>query len=102
MSALIQTRVCPIHFQRPVSRKHRKPLLQNWPAGLKMAGSIWLAVVAEPHPNTFARSPTPCVAARRALFLQMELNKSLQLSGLEPLNITPEFGFAVIGERTNI
>ena len=32
----------------------------------------------------------------------MELNKALQLSGLEPLNITPEFGFAVIGERTNI
>ena len=32
----------------------------------------------------------------------MELNNSLQLSGLEPLNITPEFGFAVIGERTNI
>ncbi|PYK94228.1 MAG: methionine synthase [Verrucomicrobia bacterium] len=26
----------------------------------------------------------------------------LQLSGLEPLNITSEFGFAVIGERTNI
>jgi 5-methyltetrahydrofolate--homocysteine methyltransferase len=28
--------------------------------------------------------------------------KTLQLSGLEPLKITPEFGFAVIGERTNI
>src|SRR5713101_2488782 len=27
---------------------------------------------------------------------------ALQLSGLEPLNITSEFGFAVIGERTNI
>ncbi len=26
----------------------------------------------------------------------------LQLSGLEPLNITPDFGFVVIGERTNI
>src|SRR6266545_4423896 len=26
----------------------------------------------------------------------------LQLSGLEPLKITPEFGFAVIGERTTI
>jgi 5-methyltetrahydrofolate--homocysteine methyltransferase len=26
----------------------------------------------------------------------------LRLCGLEPLNITPEFGFAVIGERTNI
>ena len=27
---------------------------------------------------------------------------ALQLSGMEPLNMTPEFGFAVIGERTNI
>src|SRR5438270_8364328 len=27
---------------------------------------------------------------------------ALQLSGLEPLRITPEFGFAVIGERTNV
>ncbi len=26
----------------------------------------------------------------------------LRLSGLEPLNITPEFGFVVVGERTNI
>src|SRR5262249_9929256 len=26
----------------------------------------------------------------------------LRLSGLEPLTITPEFGFVVIGERTNI
>jgi 5-methyltetrahydrofolate--homocysteine methyltransferase len=29
-------------------------------------------------------------------------NAPLQLSGLEPLNITRDFGFAVIGERTNI
>jgi 5-methyltetrahydrofolate--homocysteine methyltransferase len=29
-------------------------------------------------------------------------NLTLQLSGLEPLKITPEFGFVVIGERTNI
>src|SRR3984893_10901459 len=43
-----------------------------------------------------------CATANRALFLEMEPNNSLQLSGLEPLNITPEFGFAVIGERTNI
>jgi 5-methyltetrahydrofolate--homocysteine methyltransferase len=27
---------------------------------------------------------------------------SLQLSGFEPLNVTPEMGFVVIGERTNI
>src|SRR3981081_2885451 len=33
----------------------------------------------------------------------MEPNKfTLQLSGLEPLNITPEMGFVVVGERTNI
>src|SRR5216117_1346563 len=31
-----------------------------------------------------------------------QLYMILRLSGLEPLNITPEFGFAVIGERTNI
>src|SRR5256886_10051551 len=43
-----------------------------------------------------------CATASRARFLEMEMNNSLQLSGLEPLNITPEFGFAVIGERTNI
>src|SRR6266581_6253139 len=29
-------------------------------------------------------------------------SETLQLSGLEPLNITPEMGFVVIGERTNI
>jgi 5-methyltetrahydrofolate--homocysteine methyltransferase len=29
-------------------------------------------------------------------------NNPLQLSGLEPLNITPEMGFVLIGERTNI
>src|SRR6266568_3705192 len=29
-------------------------------------------------------------------------NNSLKLSGLEPLNITPEMGFVVVGERTNI
>jgi 5-methyltetrahydrofolate--homocysteine methyltransferase len=30
------------------------------------------------------------------------MNPPLQLSGLEPLNITPEMGFVVVGERTNI
>jgi 5-methyltetrahydrofolate--homocysteine methyltransferase len=32
----------------------------------------------------------------------MSDTSALQLSGLEPLRITPEFGFALIGERTNI
>src|SRR6478672_8212874 len=39
-------------------------------------------------------------ASRRGIHDQLYM--TLRLSGLEPLNITPEFGFAVIGERTNI
>src|SRR5713101_106517 len=31
-----------------------------------------------------------------------EVPPTLQLSGFEPLNVTPEMGFVVIGERTNI
>ena len=44
----------------------------------------------------------------RSRDLQFEISapqsvrSSLRLSGLEPLNITRDFGFAVIGERTNI
>ena len=38
----------------------------------------------------------------RALPNQDARSNALELSGLEPLKITPEFGFAVIGERTNI
>src|SRR3984893_978595 len=40
----------------------------------------------------------PGAAADTGTFPRM----TLRLSGLEPLNITPEFGFVVIGERTNI
>jgi 5-methyltetrahydrofolate--homocysteine methyltransferase len=32
----------------------------------------------------------------------VEVSPTLQLSGLEPLNITPEMGFVIVGERTNI
>src|SRR3979411_1567051 len=68
-----------------------------------MAGSIWSAVVAGQRPNISVASRRPCAIANLArLFLEMELDNSLQLSGLEPLNITPEVGFVVIGERTNI
>src|SRR3984893_2856374 len=43
-----------------------------------------------------------CATASRALFLEMERNNSLQLSGLKPLSSTREMGFVVIGEGTNI
>ncbi len=38
--------------------------------------------------------------AREARALPGDL--ALHLSGLEPLNVTPDFGFVVVGERTNI
>ena len=46
--------------------------------------------VPQPDPSTLVRS-----ASDHAPW-------PLALSGLEPLNITPEFGFVVIGERTNV
>ncbi len=43
------------------------------------------------------------VASRASLGAPDDAQRNvLRLSGWEPLNITPEFGFAVIGERTNI
>ena len=50
--------------------------------------------------------PNRDASERAAPAIQFVIRNSqsavLQLSGLEPLKITPEFGFAVIGERTNI
>src|SRR5207253_9521306 len=52
--------------------------------------------------------PHPCVGKIGASIFaaccrnRNQLHMILRLSRLEPLNITPEFGFAVIGERTNI
>ncbi|HEY2046757.1 MAG TPA: vitamin B12 dependent-methionine synthase activation domain-containing protein [Candidatus Udaeobacter sp.] len=53
----------------------------------------------EKHISITSRDPsTP-----KAFGAQQERSSmALELSGLEPLKITPEFGFAVIGERTNI
>src|SRR3982075_303676 len=68
-----------------------------------MAGSIWSAVVAGQRPNTSAASRRPCAIANLARSFDMnDKTSALQLSGLEPLNITPEMGFVVVGERTNI
>jgi 5-methyltetrahydrofolate--homocysteine methyltransferase len=47
--------------------------------------------VTSGNPST----PLPCAQGDGS-------SNALELSGLEPLRITPEFGFAVIGERTNI
>ncbi|MGC1321308.1 MAG: methionine synthase [Candidatus Udaeobacter sp.] len=52
----------------------------------------------EKHNSITSRDPsTPLRSAQ-----DDRSSNALELSGLEPLKITPEFGFAVIGERTNI
>ncbi len=53
---------------------------------------------ALPNPDAQADS----VRATQSAIRDPQSAIPLQLSGLEPLNITPEVGFVVIGERTNI
>jgi 5-methyltetrahydrofolate--homocysteine methyltransferase len=57
------------------------------------------ATVRDSKPRVVNFGGTTSVSSQKSWARQ---SASLQLSGLEPLNITPEFGFAVIGERTNI
>jgi 5-methyltetrahydrofolate--homocysteine methyltransferase len=53
--------------------------------------------------NISLTSPDPSTSPASAGSAQNDRSSNaLELSGLEPLKITPEFGFAVIGERTNI
>ncbi len=71
-----------------------------WDSGVAEQGEEypWLWTQEE----SSARAPK---MAREARALPSEEDRApevLQLSGLEPLNITPEFGFVIIGERTNI
>src|SRR5439155_13651154 len=51
------------------------------------------------HVRVFDAGGTTSVSSQMS---RTQRSASLQLSGLQPLKITPEFGFAVIGERTNI
>ena len=55
-------------------------------------------------PGEDTRAPQSAISSPRDEFAAANNPQAaiLRLSGLEPLNITPEFGFAVIGERTNI
>ena len=67
-----------------------------WDTGVAEHGEdySWLWTPQE----SLARAPK---TAREARALPSE-DSALHLSGLEPLNITPEMGFVVVGERTNI
>src|SRR5437870_6601904 len=59
------------------------------------------AVVRNCKPRRWERPPCR-ESASPAQTRDTKVPPTLQLSGLEPLKITPQFGFVVIGERTNI
>jgi 5-methyltetrahydrofolate--homocysteine methyltransferase len=77
------------------------PKLKRW------AESGWLNIVGgccgttPEHIRAIAETVRDC-KPRNIENRESRIENRLQLSGLEPLNITPEFGFVVIGERTNI
>ncbi len=54
------------------------------------------------HIRAIAHAVRDCKPREMRSAIRNPQSEILQLSGLEPLKITPEFGFAVIGERTNI
>jgi 5-methyltetrahydrofolate--homocysteine methyltransferase len=58
-------------------------------------------IIPNSAPNDIS-SPGSDRAAEKSEIQNPQSASSLRLSGLEPLNITRDFGFAVIGERTNI
>ena len=102
----------------PETPKTLAPKLKTW------ATNGWLNIVGgccgttPEHIRVIAEAVRDCkpravkakdgrAAATRALPREDERNDrardgALQLSGFEPLNVTPEMGFVVIGERTNI
>ena len=113
--ALIRTPACPIRFRRPVFLRRRKAWRRNCGNGRRNG---WLNIVGgccgttPDHIRAIAEARARLSAAEnaggRALSRRRRITgrhrgrSTLQLSGLEPLNITPEMGFVVVGERTNI
>jgi 5-methyltetrahydrofolate--homocysteine methyltransferase len=92
----------------PETPESLAPQLQKW------ARNGWLNIVGgccgttPDHVRAIADAVRDCAPRKmwerpqRRDDRDTEVPPTLQLSGLEPLNITPEMGFVVVGERTNI
>ena len=84
----------------PETPKSLAPKLAKWTA------NGWLNVVGgccgttPEHIRLLAEAIKGCPP--RPAAIRNPQSTVLSLSGLEPLNVTPEFGFVVVGERTNI
>ena len=78
------------------------PKLFEW------ANNGWLNMVGgccgttPDHIRAIAKAVAACKPRQQESETGNPKSEILSLSGLEPLNITPEMGFVVIGERTNI
>jgi 5-methyltetrahydrofolate--homocysteine methyltransferase len=86
----------------PETAQSFAPKLQKW------AENGWLNLVGgccgttPEHIRAIVKAIRTCKPRQIQSAIHNPQSAILQLSGLEPLNITPEMGFVVIGERTNI
>src|SRR5437773_549685 len=78
------------------------------PKVAKWAENGWLNLVGgccgttPEHIRAIAQTVRDCIPRQIQSAIRSAQSAILQLSGFEPLNVTPEMGFVVIGERTNI
>src|SRR6266480_3792987 len=78
------------------------------PKVAKWAENGWLNLVGgccgttPEHIRAIAQTVRDCKPRQIQSAIRSAQSAILQLSGFEPLNVTPEMGFVVIGERTNI
>src|SRR5216110_2143953 len=78
------------------------------PKVAKWAENGWLNLVGgccgttPEHIRAIAQTVRDCKPRQIQAAIRSAQSVILQLSGFEPLNVTPEMGFVVIGERTNI
>ncbi len=85
----------------PETPESLAPQLRDW------AQNGWLNVVGgccgttPAHIRQIAETVRDC-RPRQRIIPDETTTPTLRLSGLEPLNITPEMGFVIVGERTNI
>ncbi|MEY2490636.1 MAG: 5-methyltetrahydrofolate--homocysteine methyltransferase, partial [Verrucomicrobiota bacterium] len=93
----------------PETPESLAPQLQKWARNgwLNIVGGCCgttpdhIRLIADAVRDCAPRKPVAAVYDRREGGVGAH-RAPLQLSGLEPLNITPEMGFVVVGERTNI